>query len=54
MRFIITRHANMLELLFIYAGQCLNVNKSLKSICSSYKVTWIKPLDLYGFLLQSL
>jgi len=45
----------MLEL-----DQCLNVNKSLNSICSSYKVIVSlqkighKPLNSYGLVLGSL
>jgi len=56
--FALTRQAGSVELLFMFADQC--VNKSLNSICSSYKVIvslqkiWTKPLNSYGLVLRSL
>jgi len=44
----------------MFADECLYVNKSLNSICSSYKAImslhtiWTKPHDSYGLGLQSL
>jgi len=59
-----TQAANMLELPFTISDVCVDeflyVNKSLNSICPSYKVIAslqkirTKPLDSYGLVLRSL
>jgi len=37
MRFTLVSQAGSVELLFMFGDQCLYVNKSVNSICSSYK-----------------
>jgi len=55
-RFILASQIDSVELLFMFADQCLNVNKSLNWICSSYKAIvflqkiWTYPLNPYGFV----
>jgi len=59
MSFVLACQATV-ELLFIFTDQCLYVNKSLNSTCSSYKVIealqkiWTKLFNSYGLVLQSL
>jgi len=53
MRFVLLCQAGLVELLFIFADQCLNVNKSPNLICSSYKEIESSEKS-YGFVLRSL
>ncbi len=57
LRFILVHQACMIELLFMFADQCLYVNKSLNAACLSYKVIvslqniWNKLLNPYILVL---